>query len=62
VKQKTDKYTSPEMQNETVKVMALRILRKISFNLQSKSFYSMMLDETTDVNVEQVVVCLIRDI
>ena len=59
VKQKTDKYTSPEMQNEMVKVMALRILRKISTNLQSTSFYTVMLDETTDVaNVEQVVVCL----
>jgi hypothetical protein len=58
-KQKTDKYTSPEMQNEMVKVMALHILRKISVNLQSTSFCTVMLDETTDVaNVEQVVVCL----
>ena len=30
VKQKTEKYTSPEIQNEMVKVMALRILRKKS--------------------------------
>ena len=59
VKQKTGKYTSPEMQNEMVKVMGMRILRKISVNLQSTSFYTVMLDETTDVaNVEQVVVCL----
>ena len=59
VKQKTDKYTSPEMQNEMVKVMALCILRKISANLQCTSFYTVMFDETTDVsNVEQVVVCL----
>ena len=59
VKQKTDKYTSPEMQNEMVKVMALRVLRKVSANLQSASFYTVMLDKTTDVaNVEQVVVCL----
>ena len=59
MKQKTSKYTSPEMQNEMVKVMALHILRKISINLQSTSFYTVMLDETTDVaNVEQVVVCL----
>ena len=59
VKQKTGKYTSPEMQNEMVKVMAVHILRKISIHLQSTSFYTVMLDETMDVaNVEQVVVCL----
>ena len=49
VKQTTDKYTSPEMQNEMVKVMALRVLRKVSANLQSASFYTVMLDEMTDV-------------
>ena len=47
------------MQNEMVKVMALRILREIAANLQSSSFFTVMVDETTDVsNVEQVVVCL----
>ena len=59
VHQKTDKYTSHDMQNEMVKVMALRILREIAANLQSSSFFTVMVDETTDVsNVEQVVVCL----
>ena len=59
MKQKTDKYTSPEMQNVMVEVMALCVLRKISTNLQSTSFYTVMFDETTNVaNVEQVVVCL----
>ena len=59
VHQKTDKYTSYDMQNEMVKVMALRILREIAGNLQSSSFFTVMVDETTDVsNVEQVVVCL----
>ena len=59
IKQKTDKYTSPEMQNEMVKVMALRVLREISASLQSSPFYTVMVDETADVgNVEQVVVCL----
>ena len=56
---KTDKYTSHDMQNEMVKVMALRVLRKIAGSLQSASFFTVMVDETTDVsNVEQVVVCL----
>ena len=59
IHQKTDKYTSHDMQNEMVKVMALRILREIAANLQSSSFFTVMVDETTDVsNVEQVVVCL----
>lgn len=47
------------MQNEMVRIMALSILQKISANLQSTTFYTVMLDETTDVaNVEQSVVFL----
>ncbi len=58
VKQKTDKYTSPDIQNEMVKVMATRILRNIASDLQNSPFYTIMLDETADVaNIEQVVVC-----
>ena len=37
IHQKTDKYTSHDMQNETVKVIALPILREIAANLQSSS-------------------------
>lgn len=59
LKQKTDKFTSPDIQNEMVKVMATHILRKIACNLWSSLFYTIMLDEMADVvNVEQVVVCL----
>ena len=59
IKQKTDRYTSATIQNKMVKVMALRILRKIAESLQSTSFFTIMVDETTDVsNVEQVVICL----
>ena len=59
IKQKTDKYTSGDMHNEMVKVMALRVLREIAGSLQSASFLTLMVDETTDVsNVEQVVICL----
>ena len=59
IKQKTDKYTSGDMQNEMVKVMALRVLREIAGRLQSASFFTVMADETTDAaNVEQVVICL----
>ncbi len=54
-----DKYTSPLVQNEILKVMALQVLREIACNLQSTPFYTVMADETTDSsNCEQVVVCL----
>ncbi len=47
------------MQNEMVKVMALRVLREIAGSLQSASFFTVMVDETTDVsNVEQVEICV----
>ena len=58
VKRKTDKYTSPKMQNEMAKVMALHIPLNLSSNIQSSAFYTIMLDETTGVaNIKQVVVC-----
>lgn len=59
LQRKTNKYTSPEVQNEILKVMALQVLREIVKNLQNSPFYTIMVDETTDVsNREQVVLCL----
>ena len=59
LQKRTDKYTSPEIQNSIIKVMGLQVLRKIASELHSAPFYSIMVDETTDVsNREQVVVCL----
>ena len=59
VQQKTGKYTSAAMQNEIVKVMGLSVLRTISEYLQNSCFYTVMVDETTDVaNIEQVAICL----
>lgn len=59
MKQKSDKYSSGEIQNEMVKTMGLCVLREIAGCLQSAPFFSLMVDETTDAsNVEQVVVCL----
>ena len=45
LKQKTDKYTSPEMQNEMIRVMALQVLRVIASSLHSIAFYTVMADE-----------------
>ena len=59
IQKKTDKYTSPEMQNEMLKVMALHILRNIAASLHSTPLLTLMVDETTDEsNKEQVVICL----
>ena len=56
IKQKTNKYKSAEMQDEMVKVMALRILQEIAGDLQNTSFFTVMVDVTIDAsNVEQVV-------
>lgn len=53
-----NKYTSPEMQNEMLGIMALHILRAISTELSGK-WYTIMIDETTDLsNTEQMVCCL----
>ena len=59
VKQKANKYTSPQIQNEMLETMAMRVLRDIAKCLQTSPFFSLMVDETTDsANCEQVVVCL----
>ena len=49
------KFTSPEIQNEILKIMATSILRKIQAQLQL-GYFTVMIDETTDLsNTEQVV-------
>ena len=58
LKKKTDKYVSADIQNELLKVMGLQVLRDIATSLHSAEFYSIMVDETTDVsNKEQAVLC-----
>lgn len=55
---KTDKYTSPDMQNEILQIMALHILREIASEIHKAQFYSIMVDECTDAsNKEQLVLC-----
>lgn len=56
---KPDKYVHSTIQNEMMKLMALKILREIAENIRDADFYSMMCDEATDVkNVSELVVCL----
>ena len=56
---KTNKYTSWQMQNEMLKIMALCVLIDVAASLHSSTFYTIMADETTDSsNREQGVICL----
>lgn len=59
LEKKTDKYTSPDMQNEILKTMALQVLRKVIESISLSPFLSLMIDETTDIsNKEQLVICI----
>jgi len=55
---KQRKYTSPEIQNEIIKIMALNIQRQISAKIQDAVYYSIMADETDVSNKEQIVICI----
>ena len=53
-----DKLTSPDIQNEILKLMSLRILRDIVQEISAK-LYTIIVDETTDLsNIEQMVLVL----
>lgn len=54
-------YTSPDIQNEIIKVMCLQVLRDVCTDLQNSPFLTVMADETTDSsNREQVTLILRR--
>ena len=57
LQRKCNKYTSHEVQNEILKIMALHVLRVIATSLQSSQFLTVMIDKTTDIsNCKQVVI------
>ena len=56
---RTNKYTSHEVQNDLLKVMALNILMSVGARLHDAMFFTIMADETTDAsNREQVTIIL----
>ena len=56
---KSNKYTTADMQNETLMVMSLKVLREIVSEIHKASFYTVMVDETTDCsNTEHVVLVI----
>ena len=59
LKKKTDKYTTFDIQNEIIKIIAMKVLHNLIAPIQAATFICIMADETTDAaNKEQVVVCL----
>ena len=48
LRKKTDKYTSADMQNEMIRVMAHQVLRNLTASLHTTPFYTIMADELTD--------------
>lgn len=50
LRKKTDKYTSADMQNEMIRVMAHQVLRNLTASLHTCTtpFYTIMADELTD--------------
>ena len=59
MKRKSSKYTSHDIQNEILQVMALTVLRKIVSNIQAENF-TILINETTDVSTTEQVVVVFR--
>ncbi len=62
LKKKTNKYTSHDIQNEILKVMAMHVLRNIGNSLQSPPFITIMMDETTDASNREQVTLVFRSV
>ena len=59
LQKKTFKFTSADIQNEMLEIMALGVLREIAKNIQNAVIYTIMVDESADVsNKEQLVFCI----
>ena len=58
LEKKADKYTSPDIQNELLKLMSHAILRVVAGRLQQADFFTIMADECVDgANKEQLALC-----
>ncbi len=62
LKKKTNKYTSHDIQNEILKVMAMRVLRNIGNSVQSSPFITILIDETTDTSNREQVTLVFRSV
>ena len=60
LKRKQNVYTSPEIQNEVIKLMGVSILRKVVADCHVSPFLTIMADETTDVSNQEQVTLFVR--
>ena len=60
LRQKENVYTSPEIQNDIIKVMGLHVLRDVSADLQASPFLTVMADEKTDSSNREHVTLILR--
>ena len=60
LKRKVNKYTSHEIQNDIIKVMAMHVLRNVATSLQQSPFLTLMMDETTDISNKEQTTIVIR--
>ena len=52
-------WTSHDIQNEIFEIMAHTVLRQITYNIRAHKYYSLVVDEATDVSfTEQVSICI----
>ena len=52
-----DRHVTPQTQNEILKLLALKLLRKIATDINLSGCYSILADEATDVsNTQQLVI------
>ena len=59
IRKKADKFTSPETQNEILKIILLTLLRTIEAGIHESPYFTVMIDEMTDItNKEQCTVCI----
>ena len=54
------KYTSHEVQNEFLSIMALQVLCRIAVQIQNAVFFTVMVDEATDCSNKEQVVLVFR--
>ena len=59
MRRRTDKYVSPEMQNEILQLMSRNILLDLAKGIHSSDIFSILADECTDMsNKEHLAICL----
>ena len=62
LQRRTNKYTSHELQNTFMKIMALGVLKIIADKLQKSPFLTIMIDKTTNISNQEQVTIVIRRI